>query len=252
MARLIKGLIALLPLCAFAQQPPWQGTYFGVNLGAANIAVNPQLSTVYENPGYFRPSSVPVINEAGNQTTEDWSFTAGGQIGYNWQWLWFVFGLEADGSYIHGSESNSVTTLEYPCCSPKTFTLETNAKTEWQSTVRPRLGYAFDNGPMFYITGGLAVAGLSADYSFKDDTVESSDSLNDINIGWAAGGGFEVLMSKNALFRAEYIFTEYTTDQITNEVSVIDPNTHQEVSNPLYFDANYKVHMLRLGLNLKM
>ena len=96
----------------------WNGAYVGANLGY-------QWGKVV-NWGNAAPSGV----------------MGGGQVGYNWQSGWFVFGVEAD---IQASGAND-TFAAYKFSNP------------WFGTLRGRAGYAMNN-VLFYGTGGLAYGG---------------------------------------------------------------------------------------------
>src|SRR2546421_9728453 len=107
---------------AFAAAPfngyNWNGAYVGVNLGYQWGKVT--------NWGGGEPNGV----------------MGGGQIGYNWQFGQYVFGLEAD---LQGSAAED-TFAAYKFANP------------WFGTVRGRAGYAMNN-VLFYLAGGLAYGG---------------------------------------------------------------------------------------------
>jgi len=113
---------------------------------------------------------------------------AGGTIGYNMQAGNFVFGIEADGGWA-GIESQD-------------FADGFNNNLDWTSTVRGRLGYAFDNF-MIYGTGGAAIGGI-ADDVLGDDT----------RIGWTAGGGIEASLTEHISAKVEYLFMDFGDDDI--------------------------------------
>lgn len=83
----------------------------------------------------------------------------------------------------------------------------------WDSTLRGRLGYAWDRF-MIYGTGGLAVGGL------KDTTTSQSTT----KVGWTAGAGLEAALSDKVTGRVEYRHTDlgafpsggssYTSDDV--------------------------------------
>ncbi len=134
----------------------WNGAYVGVNLGY-------QWGTVT------------------NWGASPNGLMGGGQIGYNWQNGWFVFGLEAD---IQGSAAND------------TFAAD-KFSNPWFGTVRGRAGYAMNN-VLFYLTGGLAYGGLQAQLG----TVSESQT----HLGWTIGGGVEVGLTPNWSAKAEYLY----------------------------------------------
>ena len=77
-----------------------------------------------------------------------------------------------------------------------------NVKTgsDWNSTIRGRLGYAFDNF-LIYGTGGLALADLDVKAGgAKDSTVA---------LGWTLGAGVESAVSKNVTVRLDYAYENF-------------------------------------------
>ena len=146
---------------AFAAAPfngyNWNGAYVGVNLGYQWGKVT--------NWGGGEPNGL----------------MGGGQIGYNWQYGQYVFGLEAD---LQGSAAEG-TFAAYKFANP------------WFGTVRARAGYAMNN-VLIYLTGGLAYGGGRVDFTGLNET--------QTHIGWTLGGGVEVGLTPNWSAKAEYLY----------------------------------------------
>jgi len=108
----------------------WAGFYIGAHGGVAwQQAHN---TSVYTEP------------TPNGQTTTRTSGLAGGQAGYNWQNGNFVFGIEADGTWLGKSNVNR---------DAATASYEGSNAIRWMSTVRGRAGLAVGN-TMAYITAG--------------------------------------------------------------------------------------------------
>jgi high affinity Mn2+ porin len=107
-------------------------------------------------------------------------------------------------------------------------------KVDFLSTVRGRLGYAFDRW-LLYGTGGLAWAQARSSTA-ADATGRSSDALN-WPIGWTAGAGAELALSPSWTLKGEYLF-EYTSDANGPFAS--------GAGNP---SLSTSIHGIRLGLN---
>jgi outer membrane immunogenic protein len=135
----------------------WNGAYVGANLGYQWGKVT--------NWGNAAPSGL----------------MGGGQVGYNWQSGWFVFGVEAD---IQGSGAND-TFAAYKFTNP------------WFGTLRGRAGYAMNN-VLFYGTGGLAYGGARVELGPFSETQS--------HLGWTAGAGVEVGLTPNWSAKAEYLY----------------------------------------------
>jgi opacity protein-like surface antigen len=128
--RLIVGALAAVPMLATAvavqaadmglpvykaAPPPllttnWSGFYFGGHAGAAWGSTNDDFNDPTALAPFRWDSGIPVSGPL-----------AGGQIGYNWQSGWMLFGLEADGSWsnITGHGLCNTTTF-FMNCSSKT------------------------------------------------------------------------------------------------------------------------------------
>ena len=111
----------------------------------------------------------------------------GGTVGYNRQLGNAVFGVEGDidWSGLNGTS----TTIGCPGgCS---------ISDSWLSTVRGRVGYAFDR-VMPYVTGGLAVGDIRA-------ATPGLAGGTSTNAGWTVGGGIEFALPGNWTAKAEYL-----------------------------------------------
>lgn len=113
----------------------------------------------------------------------------GGTLGYNWQTGPWVFGLEGDISW-----ANIEGTTNF-ACAPGCRTNDS-----WLSTVRGRLGYAFDRF-LPYVTGGVAIGDIRAD-------VGNTNVATETNAGWTIGGGIEFALFNNWTAKAEYLHVD--------------------------------------------
>lgn len=203
MGRLLFSPIALLALGASAvaadlpvrQAPPplaaplpiftWTGLYVGAQVGAGW-----QRDSLAE-------SDVCVPGCIDRATGRSTGVIGGGHIGYNWQVGGVVLGVEGD---FEGTSLQHRTI--YPLSSPDTF----SSSIGWQSSVRGRLGYAFDR-VLVYGTGGVAFADIR--HSYYEATARISQSFSDTRTGWTAGGGVEYALSGPWSMRVEYRYSDF-------------------------------------------
>ncbi|MCB1509207.1 MAG: porin family protein, partial [Hyphomicrobiaceae bacterium] len=183
------------PLAGVAERPvprapfSWQGLGVGVLAGYA-----------------LSEAEVGPVDRSGGAAL------GGAYFGYNFQVDGVVIGLEADVARTSFSERVGNATVEQV----------------WQSTVRGRLGAAFDQFHV-YGTGGIAVSRL-------DVTVNgTTDSVN--QIGYALGAGIENHLGGRFTTRLEYLYTAYGDDGL----SFTAPND----------SAGFASHTLRAGLGLR-
>ena len=135
-----------LPRQVYTKAPPppppctWCGFYIGVNVGGKWARVEDTLTAGGTSLTFSR------------DTNSSW--IAGGQVGYNWQapgspW---VFGIEGDIDAQRFSRSRVVGTTIGPFVAGDVFTVESN----WQASLRGRIGYAAWDRTLLYVTGGAA------------------------------------------------------------------------------------------------
>jgi len=114
----------------------------------------------------------------------------GGQVGYNWQFGQFVYGLEGDVDWSDVRGTAGVVTT----------------RNSMLSTVRGRVGFAADRW-MPYLTGGLAIGNIRA-------TVPGFAGIDQTNTGWTVGGGVEYALPGlfslpgNWSVKAEYLHVD--------------------------------------------
>ena len=122
----------------------WTGWYAGVNVGGVWGSTNTTANLNF----------APEIAVAGTVNLRGSGFTAGGQLGYNWQFNNIVTGLEADIGYTSINASRSAPVPGFVNQVDQSF------KSNWLGTFRGRLGLAWDRS-FLYVTGGLALADVN-------------------------------------------------------------------------------------------
>jgi opacity protein-like surface antigen/outer membrane protease len=221
----------------------WAGFYVGVHSAAVRGG------TTFSDP--FGASIF------GDRTpTPGYGF--GGQIGYNWQNGIWVYGLEADATWL---TSDATVT----CGAFSGFYSSSNcgARPDAMGTVTGRLGLAL--GPaghtLAYVKGGFAwqhtdvTATLNNNFFFAP--VTNSASLT--QTGWTVGAGVEQALTPAWSVRFEYDYLNFG-----NKGSVVIPASSfgpvAVVNNVLVFQAvpaatsnvSSDAHVFKLGLNYKL
>ena len=130
---------------------------------------------------------------------------------------------------------------------------------DWAVTARARLGIAPGEGRgLFYVTGGAGFARI--DHSFTTSNGANSftpDNERDWKFGWQAGGGAEVMLTRNIGLGLEYLYSRYNDDDYTVAVG---PGS-AAATNPFLLDSGgtdmrlsndkFDYHALRATLNLR-
>jgi len=190
----------------------WGGPYVGGSLGG-EWGQMPGKINLGSTPAGAVPGSTAVAG--GTQHLSggtDGTVTGGIQGGYNWQIENFVLGIEGD---FRGGGLSTTTTA--PGSAPAGITPGSTfkASSDWNASVRGRLGYAW-NQWLFYGTGGIAVADASLKGSFGPSTATDGTAIPGTSVsksttllGPTYGGGVEYAMAPNFSVGAEYRYTDY-------------------------------------------
>ena len=171
----------------------WSGFYIGLNVGGQWGH-----SEDLDEDGYQAPKP----NEWGYDES---GVIAGGQIGYNFQWNWLVLGVEGDVGYMN-LDGRGTSEFDQSFEAGDTHG-ETNS--DFYTTIRGRLGFAFGHW-LFYGTGGGI--GVNLETRVIDDCNVfpcGNDLINagktEFNWGWTGGGGIEYMMNCHWTIRGEYL-----------------------------------------------
>lgn len=176
----------------------WSGVYVGINAGGSWVS---QGNTNYTCT--VVGAGVCLAATSSGQSFNNSGFTGGGQLGVNFQSSQWVFGIEGDAEYLSNKSTVSTTADFASLTGANTHAFTT----DFLSTVRGRLGFAWDRA-LIYGTGGLAMA----EYQVKRTQVATglaaagtTQTVNNFRFGWAAGAGLEYAFSDMITGRVEYL-----------------------------------------------
>jgi outer membrane immunogenic protein len=204
----------------------WAGFYIGGNVGYAWGTGNSTLSIVdgptVLNCHFCDNSDIGAAQSAGSPSFDPKGFTGGGQFGYNWQVSNWVYGAELDfeafsqRQTINNSVNLPVNPFSSSCLSAQcAANFSTSVKTDWLLTIRPRIGYAWDQ-TLVYVTGGLAFTRLSLSQSYNDNINlfaaaggSLTTSASQTKAGWVIGGGLEQAIGAHWSLKAEYLYVRF-------------------------------------------
>ncbi len=224
------------PLAPPPPPPPpltWNGFYAGLNIGGGwlNNNNNNQYSPYYDPNYAFGGLGLLPVGTAtnlfflpnGNQNNNNGGggVIGGVQVGYNFQFNpSIVIGIETDfqGTSIGNNNNGNWNSSFYPSpflvppAGPGTGILVPvwGNNNNWNNnnglsnigTVRGRVGWLFTPTLLVYGTGGFAYAG--------------SWFFNNLNVGWAAGGGLEWMFAPNWSAKVEYLYAQFSNSNNGN------------------------------------
>ena len=178
----LPGPAPIPPNSYYPVAPPlsWGGFYFGVNGGY----------------GFGNSHWTNAGVSTGNFATT--GGLAGGTAGFNYAGFGgFLVGVEGDLDWS-GLKGSSSTAACVGLGAAAGTTCQT--KSEWLSTARVRVGYAFDRILVFG-TAGAALADLRVGLNPQATFVTLGPQ-----VGWTAGGGLEFAFTENWTAKVEYLY----------------------------------------------
>jgi outer membrane immunogenic protein len=174
-------------------------------------------------------------------------FDAGGHAGFNWQLKPFAVGIEIDYGAFRTRATRDVTFLLSPTVISQ---LHSEVSTDWLFTARPRVGWVYSVG-FAYLTGGVAVTGLSASTSYIDNAnirgPNGIVSAAETKVGWTVGAGLELAIAPRWTVRAEYLHVEFPS--IVGAGRITDPISGK--FNPTVLSTDLKSDVVRVGVSHK-
>ena len=202
------GLAADLPLKAARFAPAaapigWSGPYIGGH--------------VMWGDGDFKSDLVaPSVKKNYTNTLNLSGLGVGLHAGYNWQMSQWVFGIEGDVTATPWENSNTIISP-----SGKKQTASERASLSYLSTIRGRLGVAFDR-TLIYATGGVAFA--QTNFQSVQNSGKGSTTFGGRKFvtGAVAGGGIEHKYNSNLSVRLEGLY--YFLDDKTTDTVKVDAN----------------------------
>lgn len=180
------------PACDPCCESSWEGFYIGGNLGVLTHTAH-------------RGDLDGFLTDNSGWTTNDTDFTAGVQLGYDWQWCNTLVGVVADWNWAN----NDVTLHDDPN-GDVARTGSIRNEFDWYSTIRARAGLAL-NDVVFYLTAGAAVAKIEGRWTDTDNAPAlTSANFDRTRWGWTGGVGTEFMLGCNFSIGAEVLFLQFS------------------------------------------
>jgi outer membrane immunogenic protein len=205
----------------------------------------PQVITIVNAQGQL--VQVPVGAAGGNQvfrTSHSMDgFLGGGQVGFNVQTGWLVWGAEVQGSVadINGHGSCGVGLV-----------LNCDSKVDGLITFAGRAGFAADR-VLIYIKGGgawvhdkLTVDNTGGAFTtcaggVANECLIVGETIKKSHWGWMWGTGVEYALPNNWSAKVEYNFID------------VSSNDNQSFGNvPFTFDVTQRIHLVKFGVNYRL
>ena len=196
----------------------WSRIYIGTHLNNNHYKSNVKTSS---NPGsYFINEDYPQLAEAGSDSKTGSDISGGINIGWNYQWNDFIFGIEAD--YLDNRKQLKMDSGDVTYITQPAHTFKTTGKINIEHTIslRPKFGYTW-NDSLLYVTGGLSFAKLNYSFDFSETFQNQLSSVKKSNTqkGWTFGAGIEHPLNTDWTVRVEYLYSEFETLSASSQLS---------------------------------
>jgi outer membrane immunogenic protein len=213
----------------------WTGFYIGGNLGghfARDDLGTRTVDLLGNNAASFAIDAVSPTSLAPT------GVIAGLQIGYNWQVGRLLLGLEVDGNWLGGTASRTLTNFPPPVNPADVMT--NTSKTQFLTTVRPRVGVALDRW-ILYVTGGLAVETFVTNdaLAFAGGIIVAGVDKRSTRTGETIGGGLEYAVLDSWTLKLEYLYVNFGTFDVGVPNAPITVH-HQFIDNVARIGLNYR------------
>ncbi len=247
----LLGAAHLFPALAHADDlsaRDWSGAYLGASLGAAEGKGRTSTHASVGAPSdYFTTTDPQQLGDAGSGRLSQDSGSGGLFGGYGVQRGNMYWGVEGSLNRLGFDGDHRPATQTYLSDPTATFTLTQSVKSDWQGTLRGRLGLA-QNRWLAYLTGGVALARVELSSNYVDTSGlggRGNGSNAETKAGWVLGLGGEYALSKRLSLRAEYLFANYGS--VNNTITVTNP-TFGALSSTINDKVDLKTQTVTLGL----
>lgn len=222
------------PYVAPAAVWSWTGFYLGGHIGAGWGTTE---STLTDIGGVAIPGGFAIAQNSRS------GFLGGGQIGYNFQSGWAVFGVQGD---FDGMDVKGTT----PCLGGAA---SCTAKSDWMGTVTGRFGGVVGDRTLVYVKGGaawmhtdhtLGISGLGI--IGGPGAGVGSISSSSTALGWVLGLGAEYAFDQNWSAFIEYDYIDFQKKNIVLDFSALGAG-----AGTANADIKSKLSIAKVGLNYK-
>jgi len=303
----------------------WTGVYIGGNIGGVwgntdpgfiagcppsvgsstlvgGVLPNQPSATCYAPSGAFTNAAgtasalnpagtASVLTQVGTQPFHNRGWEGGVQIGFNYQYQWAVFGVEADLQAFRPKGSQNVTgtyplsPLTVPCSNGAAasfgggcqFGFNQSSDGRWMTSVRGKVGAVWGNW-LFYGTMGVAWARMSFTSNFADATgpatfnpacvapcgglantnLVSAFTVTQTKAGPIGGFGVSYMLTRNLIFSVEYLRAEIwgvggDTLAVTTAASGVGAGAAPGTFNSqFHYDTTFIENIVRAKLDFKL
>ena len=223
------------PYIAPASVWNWTGFYIGGHVGAGWGTTESTLDSIVAPGVPLTAFGLPVAQNSRS------GVLGGGQVGYNFQSGWAVFGIQGD---IAGLDVKGTT----PCL----VTFSCTAESHWLATATGRIGGIVADRTLIYVKGGGAW--LNTTHTFGVPAAGIGGGLGGLTgasadsntFGWLLGFGAEYAFTQNWSAFIEYDYIGFDSTSVALNLTV--PGAGVAAANVSFLN---KLSIAKVGANYK-
>ncbi|MAZ32865.1 MAG: hypothetical protein CMO06_06935 [Thalassospira sp.] len=228
----------------------WQGFYGGFALGGMYGASNPDSEA--QSSGYFsEQSDLDQLRPGLQEKIDGYSASGSGLFGYDHRQGNMIYGIEADLTVMDYSETSNAGPVTFTSSPTIDFSTQTTVKTNFAFSIRPKIGYAFDNW-MIHAAAGPSLSQFKYKFRYVDDN-GSGQPVDFDETSWALGLSSNVGAAYNLgdgwSLRGDYVFNYYP--EIVDKSQSFDrfvPLAAASFTGSFKHEADFQSHTIRFGL----
>ncbi|MCG8511605.1 MAG: outer membrane beta-barrel protein [Rhodospirillales bacterium] len=223
--------------------PKWNGQYVGLAVGFSHGKTDPNSDVKQE--GYFVTTDPDQVDPQASRNILENNLNGSLLWGMNRQTGNAMYGVEADLLLTNYNKTLRSGDINYLTVPAQTFSVTTKVKSNWQVSVRPRIGYARKTS-LFYVSGGPAVTQFKYDFTFTDTNGPefSNISSSNVKLGWTAGMGYEHKLKDDWSLKAEYLYSYF--GNIVKESSNLQTVPADGFDNEVYYSTyNFRIALIK-------
>lgn len=256
---LVTGTVACVAVMALSsatfdakasEMKNWQGFYGGFSIGGMYGASHPDSQA--ESSDYFdSQSDLDQLRPGLQEKIDGFSASGSGLLGYDHRQGNMIYGIEADLTVMDYSETSNAGPVTFTSSTTIDFSTQTTVKTNFAFSIRPKIGYAFDNW-MIHAAAGPSLSQFKYNFRYVDDN-GSGQPVDFDETTWALGLSSNVGAAYNLgdgwSLRGDYVFNYYP--DIVDDQQSFDrfiPLAARTATGSFKHEADFQSHTIRFGL----
>lgn len=201
MGCVLAGAAAMAPARDTA---PWDGGYIGFNVGDAASSSCDRWAL---DGGTIEAANAPPFD---SRCSKPGALVAGVQVGENFQYKRFVWGVGADLDYWAAKTNHAQILYTGSSAAPGAYNFSSKLNPQDFAVIGPRVGYAGDTWLPYVRLGGVLASGSRSQLFYtptgaKISAASFAGGKDFSTTGWAAGGGLELGLNGAWSISAEFL-----------------------------------------------